>query len=188
MTEAVLTTAKKSRRGKGKMARPQKHVTMPEFLGDRGADGPANQRDLVIEDADAHEVGDANPNRVKRARRVDMLEVFWKRGTITTAGYNAAVKLRDAYDATEKAPGWPDNDRVQASPKPDLATAIQVDRLSRYHSIARHVFRQDRGLIDTVVLRRASLSSIPAYAERGRQRGLEHLRAALDRLAFRLGG
>lgn len=162
-------------------------ITLPEW--DMGATGPANRVGLVVEDAADldRETGKViNPNGVKRARRVDMLEVWHKRGVISTAGFNAAEKLRDAFEATERAPGWPDNDRVQSSPKPDHAVAIQIDRLSRYHDIARHVGQADRAIMDACVLSRGTPATI-GYKGRRYQEGLDLLRDALDRLAREMG-
>ena len=99
-----------------------------------------------------------NPNGVLRARRVDMLGVWHRRGWITTAGFNAAERLRDAFEATQRAPGWPDNDRVQSSPKPDHAVTIQVDRISRFHAINRLVIDGDTAIISAVAIQIDRLS------------------------------
>ena len=165
-------------------------VTIVPCPWDMGATGPANRRNLVVEDAmDADPVTGKviNPNGVKRARRVDMLEVWHRKGVISTAGFNAAEKLRDAFEATERTPGWPDNDRVQSSPKPDHAVTIQIDRLSRYHAIARHVTPEDRPILNACVLHRGIPSSLRQYRGYGYQAGLAHLRDALDRLARAIG-
>ena len=159
--------------------------TMPVAPWDTGAAGPANRAGLVIEDAadiDPQTGRIINPNGVKRARRVDMLEVWHRQGTITTAGFNAAERLRDAFEATQRAPGWPDNDRVQASPKPDHAVTIQIDRLSRFHDANRCVSPQDRLLIDRCVLGRGTPASA-GYKGRKYEAGLRHMSDALDRLA-----
>ena len=159
-------------------------VTLPGVTWDLGAAGPANRAGLTIEpagDIDPETGEVVNPNRILRARRVDMLEVWHKRGTISTAGYNFAVKLRDAFEATERAPGWPDNDRVQSSPKPDHAIAIQADRLTAYHAVARFVAREDWPVIDHFVLARREGSTIrPGHAWR---EALATLGPALDRAA-----
>lgn len=158
---------KLSRSARGGMGKSKRPVTLPAW--DFGASGPANRAGLVQEDA-----FDQNPNRVKRARRVDMLERWHKLGKISTAGYNAAEKLRDAFEATQRAPGWPDNDRVQSSPKPDHAVTVQIDRLSKYHDIARHIAREDRHVIYRCVLLREEPADFSA------------LRTALDRLARKI--
>ena len=157
---------------------------------DQGAQGSANRLGLVIEP-----VGDGtdNPNGILRARRVDMLEVWHRKGTITTAGFNAAEALRNAFENTQRAPGWPDSERVDSSPKPDHAVTIQIDRLSAYHAISRHIITGDAGILSCCVLQPGLPSNLRVdnrrpYHGAGYQRGLEHLRDALDRLAKTMGG
>lgn len=166
-------------------AKKPKPLPMPGELWDPCANGPANmRRERVIEDAAEidPETGEIrNPNGIRRARFVDMLEVWHKRETISTAGYNFAVKLRDAFETTERAPGWPDNDRVQSSPKPDHAVTIQIDRLCRFHAVARFVSREDRAVVDFFVLQRregAEIKPGPKWVE-----ALARLGPALDRCA-----
>lgn len=173
--------------------RKPKQVTTPAMptSWDMGAMGPANRHNLITEEA-AHidpETGKAtNPNGVKRMRRVDMLEIWHRKGEITTAGFNAAEKLRNAFERTECAPGWPDNDRVQYSPKPDHAVAIQIDRISAFHHIARHTHPDDRAIIGHCVLSKGipatlRVHGVRPYHGRGYDAGLRHLSDALDRLA-----
>ena len=186
------TTIKAKRRRKA-----QKAVTIAQPTSwDMGATGQANRIGLLQEPATELDptTGRAmpNPNGVKRMRRVDMLEIWHKKGVISTAGYNAAEKLRDAFEATQRAPGWPDNDRVQSSPKPDHAVTIQIDRLSRYHQISKHIHSEDQPIISACVLDRASPMAVviggrKPYRGAGYQAGLEHLRDALDRLAHAMG-
>lgn len=170
-------------------------VTIAPCPWDMGAMGPANRIGLVEEAAtDITPEGETpNPNGVRRARRVDMLEVWhgrWVRQHkvpntdrlmpyITTRQYNAAVLLRNAFEATARAPGWPDNDRVQSSPKPDHAVTIQIDRLSRFHAIARHIAASDRAILDWCVLQ----GRMPKGVGDALSAGQAHLREALDRLA-----
>lgn len=182
----------------GSYQRASKTVTVAPNPWDHGADGPANRNGLVVEDAvDITPDGSTpNPNGVRRARRVDMLEVWHNRYLtghtspktgypapfITTRQYNAADALQAAYEATLRAPGWPDNDRVQSSPKPDHAVTIQIDRIGRYHAIARFVALQDWPILQHCVINGKS----PKGTGRAYQAGFEHLRAALDRLATAL--
>ena len=179
---------KNSRSNSGKRKPPE--VTLAPTIWDTGATGLANRENLVIEDAadmDPETGRVINPNNIKRARRVDMLEVWHRKGVISTAGFNAAEKLRDAFEATHRAPGWPDNDRVQSSPKPDHAVAIQIDRMSAFHAINRHIVADDHEIIDACVLHSGSPMRIGRYRGRGYQAGLDHLRDALDRLARAIG-
>lgn len=190
------------RRGlkKGSFQKPKssKSVSVAPYPWDMGATGPANRVGLIEEQAtDITPDGETpNPNGVRRARRVDMLEVWHGRGKrqqevpntgqlmpyLTTRQYNAAVALRNAFEATQRAPGWPDNDRVQSSPKPDHAVTIQIDRLSAFHRVARLVVPEDRPILDwCVILGRQPKGTGKAFAA-----GHGHLRAALDRLADRM--
>jgi len=156
---------------------------------DLGATGPANRYNLIIEERVETELRTgrrANPNGVKGARRVDMLEVWYRKGMISSAGYSAAEALRNAFEATQRGSGWPDNDRVQSSPKPDHAVAIQIDRISRLHAINRLVDDCDRDIIDTCVLFGRTPASLARYRGRHYQDGLAHLSLAIDRLASRM--
>lgn len=158
---------------------------------DQGATGMANRVGLEAEDAaevDPVTGVRSNPNGVKRMRRVDMLEVWHRKAVITTAGFNAAVALRDAFEAVGKSRGWPDSERVQSSPKPDHAVAVQIDRMSKFIQYHRHVVAEDREIIDACVLRGGSPLRIKRYRGSGYQAGLDHLCAALDRLADAMAG
>lgn len=146
-------TRKRKRGGvKGSKSAPTSSVSLaaPATAWDLGASGPANRSGLVIEPAG--EINPTtgkieNPNNVIRARRVDMLEFWHRRGVISDRGYDVGVALRSAIEATQRAPGWPDNDRVQSSPKPDHAVTIQVDRLSKLALISGLLHPDDRDLV-----------------------------------------
>ena len=178
------------RQGTKKTAKPASLVSLAKATWDLGATGPANRRDMVIEqaaDIDPETGEIINPNGVVRARKVDKLEKWYRAGKISAAGYNAAEKLRDAFEATQRAPGWPDNDRVQSSPKPDHAVTIQTDRMSRFHAVSRYVATADRPIIDACVLGGCDVTDLPAF--RGDENaGLAALSAALDRTADRMAG
>ena len=150
-----LRKAQPSAKGGAAGRKPPPVTLAAAPVWDMGAMGPANRYGLVEEERgelDPRTGKVTNPNGVKGVRRVDMLEVWHKQGRISTAGYNAAVALFKAFEATAKAPGWPDNDRVQSSPKPDHAVTIQIDRLSAFHAIARLVHADDRAIIGECVL------------------------------------
>jgi len=158
---------------------------------DMGAMGQANRIGLVIEAVEEpHPITGkpTNPNGVKRARRVDMLDHWHRHGVISTGGYNAAVALRNALEQTQRSPGTSfEQDRVDSSPKPDHAVAIQIDRISAYHKINRLVISTDDALITHCIS-----GGIPAtFRVKGKRpylgpryrEGLAELSAALDRLA-----
>lgn len=178
------------RQGTKKTAKPVAMVSLATAPWDLGATGPANRRDMVIEqaaDIDPETGEIINPNGIVRARKVDKLEKWYRAGKISAAGYNAAEKLRDAFEATQRAPGWPDNDRVQSSPKPDHAVTIHADRMSRFRAVNRYVAPADRPIIYAYVLDNLDVTSLPEF--RGDESaGLAALSAALDRMADSLSG
>lgn len=172
-------------------------VTVPACPWDFGATGPANQHGLQIEDAatiDPDTGQSHNPNGVKRMRRVDMLEFWHRHGTITTAGYNAACTLRNAFEQTQRGPGTSfEQDRVDSSPKPDHAVTIAIDRISKFHRVNRYLDSADTPLVHHCVIgggtpatwriRGARPYHGPSYPA-----GLRELAAALERLAKAMGG
>ena len=131
-------------------------------------------------------VGDIDAELVRQVRRrVDLLEFWHKEGRISTNAYNAATALRDAFEATQRGkPALPDNDRVQSSPKPDHAVTIQIDRISRYQAIARHIEREDRAILSACVLDGQHPAKVAGALNW--VAGMQHLAAALDRLADKL--
>lgn len=186
----MVKQPKNRQASRGKRKAPP--ITLMPTAWDKGADGPANRLNLVEEERGEINAATGkreNPNGVRGVRRVDMLEVWHSQGTITTAGFNIAVKLRDAFEATQRSPGWPDNDRVQSSPKPDHAVTIQIDRISAFHRIHRHVIAEDSPIISHCVIMGATPASLridgkrPYYGE-GYKRGLQHLSDALERLSL----
>lgn len=176
------------KQGTRDFAKPRGEVTLPRW--DRGASGPANRIGLVEEPVtwtnDEGEV--VNPNGVKRMRRVDMLEVYHSRGWISDRGYTAGEALRDAWCNTQRGKGvdW-SAERVDSSPKPDAAIDIQIDRFSRLVSVSNCIAAEDHAILWVVVGKGRSFAHLREYRALRHDRGREHLRAALDRLADRLG-
>lgn len=171
-----------------KKKKKSKPVTIERW--DMGADGPANRVMLKVEprgELDLNTGKFVNPNGVKGVRRYDMIEVWYRKGKISTAGYNAAEKLRDAYEGTLRGPGWADNDKVQASLRPDRVVAHQIDNMSRYHEVSKRIPASDRPIIDACVLSNRTPAHA-GYVGKRYQEGLQFLREALDRLADALDG
>lgn len=186
-------------KAKPKRRIPAKAISLPPNPWDEGATGQANRHGLEQEPATDMdpETGKPvpNPNGVKRCRRVDMLEVWYRKKIISTAGFNAGEKLRDAFNRTQM--GASINmvqDRVDSSPKPDHAVTIQIDRISQYARLMALVELQDRQIIDCCILHGHSPAMMRTkdkrrpYYGRGHAAGLAHIRDALDRLAKRMGG
>ena len=180
---------KAATKAKRRAGRPRKtEITGMNTPWDHGAMGAANRHGLIVEERG--EVNPAtgkvtNPNNVTGVRRRDILEFWHTRGTITTGGYNAAVALRDAFEATMRGkPALPDNDRVQSSPKPDHAVTIQIDRIARFTRYMGLVCADDREIVSACVLDGHHPSSV--YGALRCKEGLQHLREALDRLSSAL--
>lgn len=127
-----------------------------------------------------------NPNGVRRRVFEDALEVYAGKGWITPRGYEAGKKLRAAWEGTERSDNYL-KERVDSSPKPDVAVAVQIDRVSARNAITRKIPPEDWTILMTVVCEGQAIGRLPEYRGRGHERGKAHLRAALDRLAERLG-
>lgn len=165
-------------------------VTMPVSDWDHGAEGQANRIGLVVEkrgdvDPDTGEV--VNPNGITGARRVDMLEIYARRGWISTRGYNAGEMIRAAWLGTEKGRGndWT-RERVDSSPKPDASIAIQIDRMSALIRVSRLVPAEDERIVDCVCCQGNAIGQLREYRGSQHERGKSHLRDALERLADRI--
>lgn len=186
----MAAARKKLRRRNGCHVHPTSNVTLAATPWDHGATGQANRIGLVREErgeVDPKTGKVTNPNGVTGVRRVDILAFWHARGTISTGGYNAAVALRDAYEATLTSglPALPDNDRVQSSPKPDMAVTIKVHQIGRFSSLMRLVAAQDRVIVSRCVLDGWHPSRL--YGALRTKDGLAHLRDALDRLHAAMG-
>jgi len=182
--------AKRNRNRKGAASLPKSAVSIATAW-DMGADGPANRRGLIVESAGDidNETGEViNPNGIKRARRVDMLDVWQGKGEISKGQWNTAVTLRAAWEATQQAPGTDyARPRVDSSPKPDHAVAIAADRITILRNSWDRVHPDDHSFLKHVV----ALGGIPAtyrpdgglriYHGRNYASGMQALRDALDR-------
>lgn len=156
---------------------------------DMGPDTAAQRAGKVIEPATmTDERGrEVNPNNVKRARRVDLVEVYYRRGWISKRGFAAADALRKAWEATQRSPPAINPIQVDSSPKPDANVAIQIDRVSKYVGVMGLVQGEHRNLVAAVVL----MDRTPAHAGwKGRRfrEGVDVLKDALELLADRMEG
>ena len=189
-TKKERAAAERKRQASRRANAKRNRVVLASMPWDHGAMGAANRVGLVVEERGELDPATGkvtNPNKVTGVRRVDLLEFWHSKGTISTGGYNAAVTLRDAYEATMRtgSPALPDNDRVQSSPKPDQAVTIKVHHISRFASLMRRVDSQDREIVSRCVLDGWHPSRI--YGALRTREGLDHLRAALDRLHVAMG-
>lgn len=183
-TKKERAAAERKRQASRRANAKRNRVVLAAMPWDHGAMGAANRIGLVVEERG--EVDPAtgkitNPNKVTGVRRVDLLDFWNGRGSITTGGMNAAKVLRAAYEQTMRAPpALPDNDRVQSSPKPDHAIDIQVERISRFAKLMRLVADDDREIVTVCVLDGGHPARV--YGAVRTREGFDHLREALDRL------
>ena len=183
-------TKRKLKRHNGQWVHPVANVSVAPAPWDHGATGQANRIGLVIEErgeTDPKTGKVTNPNGVTGARRVDMLEVYGKRGWITPRGLAAGEALRMAWLRTEMGtcPPWL-RERVDSTPKPDAAVGIQIDRLSKLLRISRMVVPDDERIIHMVVEMGAAIGALPEYRGARHELGKAHLHDALERLADRV--
>lgn len=179
---------KRNRLRKGAASLPKAAVTLTQW--DMGATGPANRARLVVEsagDIDPETGKEINPNGIKRARVVDILETWRKSGAIDTAQWNTAVVLRAAWERTEQAPGTDyAAPRVDSSPKPDHAISIQIDRISALNAAWARVHGDDREFLYHCVVRGLIVATYRHQGKRpyhgaGYAAGMQALRDALNR-------
>lgn len=167
-------------------------VKIEQSPWDHGSSGQANQRDLINEkrgDIDPETGKVINPNGVSGSRRRDMLEIYHKRGWISTRGYNAGELLRVAWLRTEIGTCAPWlRERVDSSPKPDAAINIQIDRMSALIRISKMVEPDDENIIDCVCYRGVGVGQLQEYRGRHHEEGKRHLFNALENLANRMEG
>ena len=184
---AARKTKSRLKRQNGQWVHPVANVSLAAMPWDHGATGLANRAGLVVEERG--EVDPAtgkvtNPNRVTGARRVDMIEVYRKRGWISERGAQAAVKLRLAWLATEKGQCAPWlRERVDSTPKPDAAIAIQIDRLSKLIRLGSVVPARDKRIVECVAYHGSGIGALPEYRNRKHEQGKTHLAEAFERLA-----
>lgn len=178
--------AKRKRTAKGRAAEPRAAVSLAE-TGDLGTMGAAIRSRVVVETVKDTEAGRGT---IRRARVVDMIDHWLKARVINTAQWNTAVVLRAAWERTQQAPGTDyARPRVDSSPKPDHAVAIQIDRVSKLNAAWGRVDWKDRELLHHCVV----LGLIPAtlrirdrrpFHGANYQMGLQALRDALDRAGY----
>lgn len=165
-----------------------KKVTMAQYPWDLGPQTAAQSANKILEDAaepDPETGVIHNPNGVMRARRVDMLEVYHRRGWISTRGFVAADRLRRAWLNTQRAPGgYPL--RVDTSPKPDQSIDILLSRISTLAALSAHISQDDRAILECIVYHDLALGHLPAFRGRHFRAGVKKMAEALERLADQL--
>jgi len=157
---------------------------------DLGATGPANRAGLMIEDAtwtDPETGEKKNPNGVKRARRIDMVESYFCRGVLDYRQYTAATALRNTFEATQRSAPAIKKVQVDSSPKPDANVAIMVDRISKYSAIGKHITPRSKRVIELVVIDNQSVGKAKEYRGWNHAKGVRLLQEGLSIIADKIG-
>lgn len=185
-----MSRRKLTRKGRRADRKPVTLSAMPEAkTGDIGPDTPAQRQGRIIEAADwaCPETGKRmNPNGIRRARKIDLIESYYRRSTnplIDARQFKAAQALRNAYEQTQKSAPAIKKVQVDTTPKPDANVAIMIDRISGYHSISKLIPSECMAVIDTVVMQNRAIGSHPAYKAWNHAKGVDLLRQGLDAIA-----
>ena len=180
----------KARKGRKPDRKPVTLSAAPEATNrwDMGPDTPAQRAGKVIESADYidPETGKRiNPNNVKRARRIDLIEAYHTRDRpiLDTRQFRAAQLLRNACEATQKSA--PAIKKVQVDTSPDYgAPAITaMERAKAVALIKSFIPPECRPVIDVVVLQNRAIGSHPAYKAWNHAKGVALLQRGLDAVA-----
>ena len=172
-----------------KLRRKKKDISLTSYPDrwDMGPDTPAQRYLKVIEDAkmwDAEKGKYVNPNNVKRARRGDMCSTYYKRGKITKRQHNAALKLREAYEATMLSPtAILDIQFDDSCSSPDNPTAGKIDSISRLKALIGRVPSGSKAVVNAVVLDNQSIGYLRQYRGTLWAKGLAALQDGLDAVA-----
>lgn len=172
----------------GKQAKKKK-VTVPKMPWDTGPNTLAQNYMRVIEDAnytDPETGKKVNPNGVRRARRIDWAELYHSKGVMTKRQLRAADALVMAWERTFRTPPAIKKVQVDVSPRPDAAISMQIDRVSKYHRLAKEIPKRSWPYVRHVVVDNRPLSSM---AKGGAQlaRYMDRMKDGLDALADFLG-
>ena len=170
------------------MAKPKgnRRPYTPATIWDTGPNTAAQRAGKVIEAAtwrDPETGKEVNPNGVKRSRRIDVVEMYARKGILDRRQLAAALALRCAYEGTYKSPPAIKKLQVDVSPKPDHFVAILMDRIGRFSDVMVLVPKRHREIIDCVVLENRTPGWLRKYRGPRYRRGIERMQEALADLA-----
>ncbi|WP_439140262.1 hypothetical protein [Roseicyclus sp.] len=174
--------------GTNKYGKPASQVSLAQPSWDMGPDTEAQRAGKVIEDAriwDADKGVWVNPNGVKRARRIDLIESWANTGKVTERQFKAAQALRIAFERTMCSAPAIKKVQVDTSPRPDETVAMMVDRIGAFADLMKHVPSESRAVVECVVLDNRGPNNL-GYKARAYARGVELLRSGLDAVADEL--
>lgn len=169
------------------MVKKTRQPYAPPTTWDAGPDTPAARRMAIVEPAaeiDPATGSRINPNSVKRVRKISVCELYRRRGYLTKREADAADRLIKAWERNHRSPPAIKEIQVDHSPKPDAFIAIQIDRISKYTSIAKHVPNKYRPFVMHCARDDQHLMSMPGYR---RNAYMVRLKRGLGLLADGLG-
>lgn len=185
-----MSSKKAKRKNIQRATRRQCHVTPHDSPWDHGADGPANRAGLVVEERGELDPATGkmvNPNRVTGTRRLTWLERYAAKGWVSPEGLSAGLRLHEAWERISIGTSAPWlRERVDATPRPDHAVTVQIDRREAYHRIWRGVPPGDRHVLHWVCCENRALGGMLKRRGRNHDTLKQHLREALDRMAGRI--
>jgi len=127
-----------------------------------------------------------NPNGVKRARRIDLAEYYFRKGRFDARQLAACKKLAEAWEMTQLSGEAIKKVQVDQTPDHGAIAAEQVDRIARFHAIRRLIPNADWPVLECVAIKNWSVAQV-GYAGWRTEHGLYRLGEASKRLADRLG-
>ena len=128
----------------------------------------------------------SNPNNIGRRQRISIINRMLRDGKLTQRQYQAAEAIQIAYERVQALQGSIQiRERVDASPRPDAAITMQVERISRLAHVTKPIRRRDRFIVEHVCCHNKPLGQLRAIGgPRGYQRLTDNLERVADFLRF----
>ena len=127
-----------------------------------------------------------NVNGVRRARRIDLVEYYFRQDRIDGRQMAAGKALAAAWEHTQRSPEAIKKVQVDVTPDHGAIAAMHVDRIGRFHAVRKMIPDTDWPVLESVCIRNASVAQI-GYKGPRFYVGLSLMCSALDRLADRMG-
>lgn len=170
-------SAKKRKTRKGRTRRARSVSTKPlPWNGDHGTGSEAATAGTVLEPVDG-----ANPNRMARRVRKNVINTMLKRDQLTMRQWQAAQAIQLAWCGVQKlSSGGALKETVDATSKPDATVAAQVGAVSRLVHVTKPIRPSERALVEDVCYHNRPLGHA---ARAGEVRPLARFRDTMDRVA-----
>lgn len=188
--EAAIMSKKRklTQSQRGGLNKSKQRPTIVPAPWDLGAKGPANQAGLIVEDAteETPQGRAANPNGVKRARRVYWPKQYADQGKLENRHLMAALELLRA--SAGSGSGDPlaalgmrvDDFRGKAEPE-----AAKYDARKRYRLMMDQIPRSSRFVVEWVVIENKSIAGMPgAKSGQSVERRMKRLRDGLEEICY----